>query len=438
MYTPAAEPPVAGYRRNLWSLGLVLFLLVMIPALLAGRASNVRKLTENSSVTPVAAMVDELIDNSQKSALFVVAALAFLSFRKLVPILWSLFQSSLAGMLVAAEIGLVFWLVYGGLAIVGMPGLVWSPNRLTMMQTGLGVTLLVYWLLYLVFVRDFEVHRREPDHQVWTRFQPVLVESGLPALTGLNTVGVDAVVTLRWFLAYAGLPALVVLAVPAVLPAMRPGDGPVIVEWAWLAGMATAIASVAVLLWTRAATRFHELWRQLSRRSFDLQQIRSLDPNRLDPHANTKNILIIVGVLLAVSYIEEYLGLNWMRLLFPPAILYLRHARRDGDIRDLLEHEALAHASHGRLDRARPVGPGGNARLRGRNPRHSRPLPLGLPATPPPALPSGHHRLPSERCCQLGRFPERHLTEDLREIVRGSRASARPVGPIVPEAVRRG
>ena len=149
MYTPAAEPPIAGYRRNLWSLGLVLFLLVMIPASLAGRASKVRKLTENSSVTPVAAMVDELIDNCQKSALFVVAALAFLSFRKLVPILWSLFQSSLAGMLVAAEIGLVFWLVYGGLAIVGMPGLIWSPNRLTMMQTGLGVTLLVYWLLYL-------------------------------------------------------------------------------------------------------------------------------------------------------------------------------------------------------------------------------------------------------------------------------------------------
>ena len=365
MDTPAAEPPVAGYRRNLWSLGLVLFLLVMVPASLAGRASNVRKATENSSVTPVTAMVDALIDNSQKSALFVVAALAFLSFRKLVPILWSLFQSSLAGLLVMAEIGLVFWLVYGGLAIVGMPGLVWSPNRLTMMQTGLGVTLLVYWLLYLVFVRDFEVHRREPDHQVWTRFQPVLVESGLPALTGLNTVGVDAVVTLRWFLAYTGLPALVVLAVPAVLPAMRPGDGPVIVEWAWLAGMATAIASVAVLLWTRAATRFHELWRQLSRGSFDFQQIRSLDLRSSRParqhqeHSDHRRGAPrgLVHRRVSRPQLDE--------AALSPRILYLRHARRDGDIRDLLEHEALAHASHGRLDRACPVGPGGNARLRG-------------------------------------------------------------------------
>ena len=83
-------------------------------------------------------------------------------------------------------------------------------------------------------------------------------------------------------------------------------------------GDGNGCVSVAVLVWTRAASRFHELCRQLSRGSFDFQQVRSLEPNRLDPNANIKNILMIVGVLFAVSYVEEF-GLNWMRWLFPPA-----------------------------------------------------------------------------------------------------------------------
>src|SRR5262249_24968635 len=54
-----------------------------------------------------------------------------------------------------------------------------------------------------------------------------------------------------------------------------------------------------------------------------------LDPDRLDPHANTKNILVIVAVPFLVSYVEEFLEyfqlvsnpdrLHWIKLVFSPA-----------------------------------------------------------------------------------------------------------------------
>ena len=56
------------------------------------------------------------------TTIFIVAVLTWLSFRRLVPGLWSFFLSSLSGMLIAAELAVVFWLVYGGLASIGMPG----------------------------------------------------------------------------------------------------------------------------------------------------------------------------------------------------------------------------------------------------------------------------------------------------------------------------
>ena len=96
--------------------------------------------------------------------------------------MYSLFQPSFTGLFIAAELGAIIWLVYGGLASIGMPGLFWSPHPWTMMCAALGVTFFVYWMLYLAFVRDFEFHRKEPDRQAWARLRPVLESSGLPAL----------------------------------------------------------------------------------------------------------------------------------------------------------------------------------------------------------------------------------------------------------------
>ena len=129
----------------------------------------------------------------------------------------------------------------------------------------------------------------------------------------------SAVGQLRWFLFYAGLPALLALAIPAVLPAVRPGDGPAIVEWPWLAGMALGVLATAGIVMTRAATRLHEFWRQLLSRQFDLRQIIDLHPDRLDPHANVKNILVIVVLIMVASYVDQYFDGNRIKALFTAA-----------------------------------------------------------------------------------------------------------------------
>ena len=305
--------------KPLLFLALAVFLLVLVPWALAVKASRDRSIVAATVDGPAVTMFDTMIEGSQKSALFVVAALGFLSFRKLVPVLWPLFQASLSGLLIAAEIAMVFWLVYGGLAEIGMPGLFWAPERSTTLRAAFGVTLFTYWMLYLVFVRDFEVHSHEPDRQVWSQFRHLVEDTGLPALLGRKLDDADGATQLRWFLAYAGLPAILILAVPAVFPAMRPAGGQAIVEWSWLAGMALGAFVVALVVWTRLATRLHELWRQIVSRRIDLRQIRDLDPNRLDPHANIKNILVIVVLIQAVSYVDFYSADRWMMSLFPPA-----------------------------------------------------------------------------------------------------------------------
>ena len=193
-----------GRRRALWALGVVVILLVVNPALLSARALHDRSREGGAADGQVLTMVDELIGGFQKTTIVVVAALALASFRRLVPVLWSLFQSSLSGMLIAAEMAVIFWLVYGGLAGIGMPGLFWNPDAWTMLRTALGVTLFVYWMLYLVFVHDFEVHGHEPERQVWHRFRPVLEASGLPALLKHPIRENDAAVRLRWFLSLRG------------------------------------------------------------------------------------------------------------------------------------------------------------------------------------------------------------------------------------------
>ena len=127
-----------------------------------------------------------------------------------------------------------------------------------------------------------------------------------------------AVGQLRWFLFFAGLPALLALAIPAVLPAVRPGDGPAIVEWPWLAGMALGVLATAGIVMTRAATRLHEFWRQLLSRQFDLRQIIDLHPDRLDPHANVKNILVIVVLIMVASMLTSISTEIASRRCLPP------------------------------------------------------------------------------------------------------------------------
>ncbi len=200
---PSPTPSRDGHLRKLWPLVLAVLLLTIVPLVIDHWASRDQAGANNSGDQTVTAMSARVIRNTQKTTLLVVAALSLLYFRKLVPVLSSVVLASLSGLLVAAEMVLILWLVYGGLASVGMPGLVWSPNPATMIHAAFSVTLSLYWMLYLLFVRDFEVHRHQPDRHVWVRFAPVLEASGLPGLLGSKTDGADSVLRLRWFLGYA-------------------------------------------------------------------------------------------------------------------------------------------------------------------------------------------------------------------------------------------
>lgn len=350
--------------RPLLYLVLAAVFLALVSGALAFKASHDRSMPAGATDGPAVAMVETMIEGSQKSALFVVVGLGILSFRKLVPVLWPLFQASLSGLLIAAQLALVFWLVYGGMAEIGMPGLFWAPDGWTTLRSAFGVTLFTYWMLYLVFVRDFEVHSHEPDHQVWTQFRPLLDESGLPAILRRNLDHADGATQIRWFLGYAGLPALLILALPAVLPAIRPSGGHSPIEWPWLSGMALGVFVVAVVVWARLATRLHELWRQLWSGKMDLRHIRDLDPNRLDPHANIKNILVIIVMIQAVSYLDFY-SVELDDVALPRRILHLRDAGSRGHLRNLSGYSDPDHPRRGPVHAFSAARAYRDARLRG-------------------------------------------------------------------------
>ena len=234
---------------------------------------------------------------------------------------------------------MVFWLVYGGMAEIGMPGLFWAPDGWTTLRSALGVTLFMYWMLYLVFVRDFEVHSHEPDRQVWAQF-PTCARRERPAGTSRakprprRRGHSDSLVSrLRGAACaldagHSGRPSRDAARRRSSTSSNGPG-------WP---GWRSACSRSRVIVWTRVATRLHELWRQLICGKIDLRQIRDLDPNRLDPHANIKNILVIV-VLIQADLVSRFLLRRPVDdVAFSARVLDLRDARRRGNLRDLPGH----------------------------------------------------------------------------------------------------
>ena len=146
----------------------------------------------------------------------------------------------------------------------------------------------------------------------------MLETSGLPALLNRSIAAEGAVGQLRWFLAYAGLPALLALVIPAVVPAVRPGDEPAIVQWPWLAGVALGTAVITAIVKVRRDAAKRDVAANLGRPT--RLDARPRPRSRLaDPHADTKNIMVIITAVFATSYLDQLLGLHWMRWLFPPA-----------------------------------------------------------------------------------------------------------------------
>src|SRR5258708_3100345 len=116
---PEAIPspaPRAGTIANLWPLALIVLLLLVVTvlSLVARGATGATGQQAPGEQGSVAALVERVLDKSQRTTFVLVAVLAVIGFGRLVPVLWSLCQASVAGLLIATEIGLVLWLVYGG------------------------------------------------------------------------------------------------------------------------------------------------------------------------------------------------------------------------------------------------------------------------------------------------------------------------------------
>ncbi|AMV37803.1 hypothetical protein [Planctomyces sp. SH-PL62] len=253
--------------------------------------------------------------DSQWTILTLVLGLTAVSTWRLYPILWRVVHTGLANHVLLLEVALVLWLVYGGLSGMGMPGLFWSPEPSDQFTAGMGVTLFIFWMLYLLFVSDYEAHREDPEHRAWSSLAPVLRRFLPPALDRLVPTAPPASEQMGWFVFFAASPILTMLALPAVLPTIRSGAVQEIVAGPWLMGLAGGAVIAVVVVLTRIPTRLNELRRQALGRRLDLGQLWRLDSDRLDPEGNAKNMLIIVGILYLVAWVFP----NATQRMFPPA-----------------------------------------------------------------------------------------------------------------------
>lgn len=259
--------------------------------------------------------VAKIYNDSQWTILTAVLALALASYWRLFPIVWRAVHTGLAPHVAMLVVIFLLWLVYGGLSSMGMPGLFWSPERGDQFMAGLGSALFVFWMLYLIFVSDYEAHSEDAEHRIWTRLAPALEAFLPPWLDWLVPARVTASGQMVGFVFFAASPALLLLAMPAVLPAIRAGAVKDVVAADWLLGLGAGVAAAVLVVTTRIPTRLNELRRQAMRRELDVKHLWRLDAERLDPGGNAKNMLIIVGLL----YLAAWTFPGATQRLFPPA-----------------------------------------------------------------------------------------------------------------------
>lgn len=286
----------------------------------SGRIVGTQKLTtvasggSSSSKTDVA-RVARIFRDSQWTILVVVLGLTILSTRRLYPVLWRVVHSSMANHTLMLGVIFLIWLVHGGLSSMGMPGLFWNAVPRDEFMAGMGAALFVFWMLYLLFVSDFEMHHEDPRDRLWAQFEPVLRDFLPRGMSARLPERPSASMRMSLFLFLSAFPILMILAIPAVLPSIRSGDLQNIVAPEWLYGLGAGIVAAWVVIITRIPTRLNELRRQVLRGRIDFKQLWRLDPNHLDPEGNAKNILIIVAILYLLAWVFP----GTTQTLLPPA-----------------------------------------------------------------------------------------------------------------------
>ena len=154
--------------------------------------------------------------------------------------------------IIGGEMVLLLALVYGAFGSFGVPELFWDDSLITVGVAGFSAAVFMAMAWFAIYLVDESRPGRSRNRRLtWDRIEPVVLESGLPALLRLSTQGLSPRWQLGWLIAVASLPGLFLLALPAFLPAIRPSSDPRPVEWTWLAGLALGAAVPQVLLAAR-------------------------------------------------------------------------------------------------------------------------------------------------------------------------------------------
>ena len=167
-----------------------------------------------------------------------------------------------SNLIIAGEIVLLLAIVYGAFGSFGVPELFWDDSPITVGIAGFSAaTFLALTWSSIYLVDESRPGRSRSRRLTWDRVEPVVMESGLPALLRLPTQGLSPRWQLGWFIAVTTLPGLFLLALPALLPAIRPSSDPRPVEWTWLAGLALGAVVPQVLLVARPISMLLSLLR---------------------------------------------------------------------------------------------------------------------------------------------------------------------------------
>ncbi len=146
MKSSPISPRGEGRRRLLLlypALGLlVLTPLILWPGRYYGGASKLLNIVRGSTISPQdqasgLVMIANVYYDTQYTILLVIISLILIYSYKMCPILWSLASSGMAGIWITAELGFLFWLVYGGGAVRdGNAGAVLEPVVLDSVPSG--------------------------------------------------------------------------------------------------------------------------------------------------------------------------------------------------------------------------------------------------------------------------------------------------------------
>ncbi|QEH34548.1 hypothetical protein OJF2_30880 [Aquisphaera giovannonii] len=299
--------PTADRRVQSWPILLIAVILATTTAVVALERGRVAAIAARGAEPPEDASVTLL----QHMAFTTMVALFAWHQRR---VLRFLLGTMARNWLVGAEIVLLVAIVYGAFSSFGVPELFWDDPRLTVAISGFGASAflaLAWYAIYLLDVsRPSRSRRRRLD---WDQLEPVMIASGIPSLLRMSTADMSPRRQLGCCLAAAMMPGLFLLALPAFLPAIRPGGELRVVEWPWLVGLAVGAFLPYVLLATRPV------------RFVALQLRRLWDPSA--PRPDVGEVILRPGVLLwalGLVYVASLVVDRLQpRLIVPAALICL-------------------------------------------------------------------------------------------------------------------